>query len=747
MSTPHSDEQLDRLLRQVRAPSGLHARLAAIVDEVDSLEQELRAVPVPGGMHERLSAVVADERVAELEAKAEEAAFDARLRNVAIPRGLHVRLRSLAQRRPLAVNRLLTIAAMLLVLAGWEGALFFAYYASLLDDSPQPPSYVAAGVVDPAPIRQRLDGLQVPRPVDPDSDRKRSSSATATASLPLPSFQEPIDVQFAKVHEIERHRNSVERSRRQDMFQFASWATGAVADGETEVLGASPRAALPDAVRFAARKPRGIDALLNAVDRKFLLDYGVFPLVSSREFPTSIVPFAYDTSGFEATRAALADGQWPTLDAARPEEFLAAIDFGYGKPNDKAARLYAAGAIAPWAPAPTMPPPNGVGAPVPVAPERIGRLLQLSVQARELPAAARKPMRLTVAVDATESMRAGSKLTLVKRALKILVDRLQPNDRLTLVALGGTNPVVIEEAGRAELDQLYAAVESLRAEGGGSLAEGIAKGIVVAARREPPKQVEQRLVVISDGFDECSVDDVYNVEQLLKAPATRTLGLDLIDLRQSAGFGQPADATAWDALTLRRSGRVARADTVERIRSALLESLTGLAQTVARNATLTVTFNPATVVAYRLIGHEPTAVAGLPPRSVEIDLAAGQTGTWLYELQLNGGKDPLAATAVLRWTDPATGTAQEATQAITRGTLGPAFDKAAPQLQLATIAAAAAARLRNSPWGDNVAPDEVLQWALRLERAGTLRGVGMWRELVLQIQRLPNRRTPSKGNR
>ena len=86
-------------------------------------------------------------------------------------------------------------------------------------------------------------------------------------------------------------------------------------------------------------------------------------------------------------------------------------------------------------------------------------------------------------------------------------------------------------------------------------------------------------------------------------------------------------------------------------------------------------------------------------------------------------------------------------EAITRGTLGPAFDKAAPQLQLATIAAAAAARLRNSPWGDNVAPDEVLQWALRLERSGTLRGVGMWRELVLQLQRLPNRRTPSKGNR
>lgn len=738
-AAPQSDDQLDRLLRQVRIPSGLGARLTGIVDKVDTLEHQLRAVPVPGGMHSRLSAVVAEEEAAESAAKADEAAFDARLRSVVVPWGLHVRLRSIVARRPVNIRRLMTMAALFLLLASWESALFVAHYAHLFGSRPDHPPFVAESVVDLSPIDRKLEGLHIAQTFDPAEYHGPSTGAARRTNHLASYLGEPIPSQFARVRETELRRLADERSRRNDIFSSIAWKLRESPSG-AEVLGARPQETAADTARAAVRRPRGIDAKLNAGDRMFLLDYGVFPLVSTREFTSSVVPLTTDTAGYEATRAALAAGEWPAADMARPEDFLAATDFGYGRPNDKGARLYAAGAIAPWAPSAT-PTPNPNGTTTPVAPERIGRLLQLSVQARELPPAARKPMRLTVGIDVTESMRTGGTLAMVKRALAMLVERLEPNDRLTLVALGGANPTVVEEAGRAELEQLLAAVDSLRADGGGNLADGITTAISVAARREPPKNVEQRVVILSDAFDESSPDDIFAVSQFLKAPAARQLGLDLIDLRHDA------DATAWDALVRGRSGRVSRAATTERIRSAIFESLTGRNQTVAQKATLTVTFNPATVVAYRLVGHEPSAIAGLPPRPVEIDLAAGQTGTLLYELQLNGGKDQLAATVVLRWTDPTTGAAQETTQAITRGTLGPAFDKATPQLQLATIAAATAAKLRNSPWGDNVAPDEVLQWTVRLERSGTLRGVAPWRELLVQMQRLPARRTPTRGNR
>src|SRR5690606_17745015 len=140
-------------------------------------------------------------------------------------------------------------------------------------------------------------------------------------------------------------------------------------------------------------------------------------------------------------------------------------------------------------------------------------------------------------------------------------------------------------------------------------------------------------------------------------------------------------------------------------------------------AVLTIEFNPQSVASYRLIGHEPTALAGLMPRRVEVDLHAGQAATMLYEVQLTGGKVQDVATATLRWRDPTDGAPREAVQKITRSTLAAEFAKASPQLQLAVVAAASAAHLRHSPWGDNVAPDVVLQWARRLQELGTVRGV------------------------
>lgn len=746
-SSPKSDADLDRLLRQVRTPADWHARLADIADEVDPLEQELAAVPMPVGMHARLRGVVDEERRAELAAAAADDSLDDDLRTVVVPWGFAYRLRQIAERRPIfqakTWRRFAVAAALFIMLATWEGALFVAHYGNLFTGPVEHEPFIAASVVDVSPYAQPPDTTRLAHSSDPAAQPRLSNGWQSLRFVETERYLpvRPADAVIAGYQSAEHRRKAEEKARQADVFHFVAWATGNQLHAG-DVRGAAPSAALPDAARAAIRKPRGIDAKLNAGDRKFLLDYGVFPLVSTQEFPTSIVPLTNETAGYEAVRAALASGEWPHADEARPEDFLAATEFNYGRPGDKGARLYVAGAIAPWAPSqPPAPTTPGAPAAPPIPPERIGRLLQLSVQARELPAAARKPMQLTIGIDVTESMQAGHKLAMAKRALAMLVEKLEAADRITLVALGGANPVVVEDAGRAELPQLLAAIDWLSADGGGNLAEGIMTAAATAARREPPKNVERRLVILSDSFDETSADELYAAAQFLNAPALRTLGLDLIDLRNSF------EATAWDGLVRRRSGRVSHGDTTERMRSALLESLTGRNQVVAKKATLTVTFNPAVVVGYRLVGHEPSAVAGLPPRPIEIDLSAGQTDTLLYELQLNGSRDQNAATAILRWTDPTTGAPQEQTQQITRGTLGQAFDKAAPQLQLATIATAAAARLRNSPWGDNVPPEEVLQWAVRLERSGLLRGATPWRELAVQMQRLPVRRTPTRGIR
>ncbi|MBA4015645.1 MAG: hypothetical protein C0483_00510 [Pirellula sp.] len=737
-----SDDELDRLLRSVPVPARLAARCVALTEAGTDLAESSRGplasqlcdIPIPAGLHDRLRAMAADndntngaEDLETVLAATQNDLLDMRLREVPVPPGMHARLRKIAAPR-LTWQRLAAVAALLLMAAGVQRFIIAPRFE-------QRPGSDVALHHDPSAspilnLAAQAETAGDARFVAPSPPPQQLAVRATFASLPttLAGERSRLDAQ---------HESLVVRRRpKLDVFQATAWALGAAASYHGAAPGVAPGTVqgarilddLPDVARRVVRVPRGVEVPLSAEGRTFLLDTGTFPSVTPREFATSIVPLTHDTSGYELARTYLAAGEWPPAKHMRTEEFLTAVDYGYGRPTDKGARLIAAGALAPWNP------PAAADRPLP--PERTGRLLQLSVQARELPAAPRPPTYLTVGIDVTTSMQAGGRLEMIRGALRSLVNRLGGADRLTLVALGGTNPVVVEDGTRAELEQLLAAVDWLQAGGSGDLSGGILTACATAARREPPRNVVRRVVVISDAFNEFDPTGARTVEHFLQTSAARTLRMDLIDLSGEA------EETPWDALVRRRDGKTFRADTGERIRSALMETLTGRNQTVASDAVLSLTFQPQAVVSYRLLGHEPADFAGLLPQRVEIDLHAGQTATLLYELFLTGGKDQEVATAVLRWRDPTDGTPQEAVQSITRGMLSPAFEKSSPQLQLAAVAAATAGRLRHSPWGDNVAPAEVLQWALRLDRLGTVRGVRPWIELAKQMQNVPPQRRP-----
>ena len=117
-----------------------------------------------------------------------------------------------------------------------------------------------------------------------------------------------------------------------------------------------------------------------------------------------------------------------------------------------------------------------------------------------------------------------------------------------------------------------------------------------------------------------------------------------------------------------------------------------------------------------------SGTAGLAQR-VEFDLSAAQSGTLLYEVQLRPGAPAEAATVVLRWRDAADGAEHEETRLVTRSQLSLPPSRTSPNLQLAGLAAATAARLRNSPQADNLAPTVLLQWAGRLQRLRSVPGL------------------------
>jgi Ca-activated chloride channel family protein len=749
----------------------------------DPLDRQLREVPVPPGLRARLTTDIwADDEI------------DRRLNDVAIPFGLKYRMREIASPPHWRSRSLVAAAALFLVVSCWQiGSLMREFFATPraapfawqpLDswmNRPEAPRIELASGSDPV-LHYRPFVLS---PVETRNWLPDRTLAEAVARQ-----RRELSATLARV--------SARPLRGPDPYEMIAAATrNASVDG---VRGAPPlpvdlgKHDLSDRPGLSWRMPRGVDPALGAEERRFLLETGSFPFVQPRDFPTSAVPLVVQTTAFEVARQALAQGETPPADRMRAEEFLAAADYRFGAPaGDTPLRLLAYGGIAPWSPVPPSPAAtNGAGgqAATPagarvtsggpttggpaaggpasgpatgrtpneptVPPEQVGRLLQLGVRARDLRDTKRPATYLTIGVDVSEGMRFAGRLDMVKRALRAVVGRMQGADRITLIALGGANPTIIEEASRAELDQLLAAIDWLTpvpdadaAYYGSSLARGVITACRVAARRGGAANIERRVIVFTDSAGEFDPRGVREASQLLAStgmkddrPQSRIdVRLDLVDVTGDN------EETAWEDVVRIRGGRVLRADSAERMRSILIEELTGQNQRLASDVVLSVTFNPQAVVGYRLIGHEPTALAAVAPPKTAVDFHAGQSGSTLFEVRLNGGRDTTVATVVLRWRDPVDGTPHEMAQVITRGMLGTPWEKASSSLQMAAIATATAARLRNSPWGDHVAPGEALDWARRLDRARKGHDLEPWLTMLDQIQKLPPRRGSSRNGR
>ncbi len=121
---------------------------------------------------------------------------------------------------------------------------------------------------------------------------------------------------------------------------------------------------------------------------------------------------------------------------------------------------------------------------------------------------------------------------------------------------------------------------------------------------------------------------------------------------------------------------------------------TGLPRVVARGATLTVTFKPQVVQAYRLVGHATTTLTGPVAAVTKVDLTAGAEMAGLFELWLKptGGDD--VATVELVWHDPVGGARRHLTGRVSRPQFAATFVESAASLQAVALAAETARALR-----------------------------------------------------
>jgi Ca-activated chloride channel family protein len=349
------------------------------------------------------------------------------------------------------------------------------------------------------------------------------------------------------------------------------------------------------------------------------------PFLTVTQNPLSTFSIDVDTASYSNVRRFINQNQLPPRDAVRIEEMINYFNYDYPQPsgnNPVGATIEAA--AAPWNPQ--------------------HRLVRVGIKARDLAPQRRPPSNLVFLLDVSGSMQPEERLPLLKTAIRMLVDQLGANDRVTVVTYAGTTGVALQPTRGDQKDVILSLINRLEAGGSTNGGSGIQLAYQEAAANFIPGGVN-RVILATDGDFNVGITDRGALLNLIEEKARSGVFLTVLGV----GMGNYKDATL-EMLADKGHGNYAYLDTLNEARKVLVEQMSGTLVTVAKDVKVQVEFNPGVVDAYRLIGYENRALRNEDfndDKKDAGDMGAGHTVTVLYEVvprgvSINGpGVDPL----------------------------------------------------------------------------------------------------------
>lgn len=675
MTIENNDSRLDARLCDVPLPEGLLERVrGAIVPGDAEIDRRLRDVAAPVGLLDRIKMSIDDEVLAE------------QLANVPLPERLMPRLRVVPQFRTRSPLARYSLAASLMVAlsVGWL-MLLGGLLAQMRPSEPvatgpfelplSSPPEIDSGIVFVAPLEgeqpSRVE-VAAPRAAEPLSVAVELASVSPPAAPQsgpagtlLRELSEGLDV-GANIYDLQLTSLPYAHSTDDDLPQLEP---------------------PPELLTGGFEPP--LDPAFNRVD--FYRD-GVFPVVpleKGSRLAESHPPLSTRTASMERLRRQLEIGRSPAQSEIRVEDFIASLDYQFDPVDERKLAIRTAAG-------PSVFSETGAG------------LLQIGVKAGSAPRTSKQGVHLIVALDVSASMGRHDRLERCCEGLRRALAHMEPDDRFTLLAFNDDIVASAEKVSSDQLEGVYQLLNNLRPQGHTNLARVLTEAAAVGVA-----DVERsaRLVLITDGPGELSEQLSRQVVDVLEASYSAKLddpnpdggdsgreggGVTTSVIELSEGYqadphlGRLADAG---------HGIYLQTSNAQHIRWTLVEALSGRSSLVAKDAALTVTFNPKAVEAYRLLGHERTMVSDLADASVTADLHSGEEASVLYEVWLKPGTENHVADAQVRWRDQATGRMrQSAPQSISRLQFALSFEQSPLSLRAAALAAEAAEVLRGSPY-------------------------------------------------
>ena len=121
----------------------------------------------------------------------------------------------------------------------------------------------------------------------------------------------------------------------------------------------------------------------------------------------------------------------------------------------------------------------------------------LEAQPTEMMAQVRMPLNFALVLDHSGSMK-GAKLNNVKEAVKMVLDRLEPSDYVSVVIFDDTSQVIIPSMPANDPIGMKAAIDRIRDAGGTAMSLGMIQGLNELRRWNIPNAIN-RMILLTDG--------------------------------------------------------------------------------------------------------------------------------------------------------------------------------------------------------------------------------------------------------
>jgi Ca-activated chloride channel family protein len=326
--------------------------------------------------------------------------------------------------------------------------------------------------------------------------------------------------------------------------------------------------------------------------------------------PLSTFSIDVDAASYSNVRRFLNQGQLPPAGAVRIEEMINYFHYEYPQPTGKD--------------------PFSINTEISDAPwNKDHKLVLIGLQGEKISTDNLPPSNLVFLIDVSGSMQGPDRLGLVQASMKMLVEQLRAQDKVSIVVYAGAAGLVLSPTSGADKTTIKDAIDKLEA--GGSTAGGA--GIRLAyktARENFARGGNNRVILCTDGDFNVGESSDDAMERLIEEERKSGVFLTVLGY----GMGNYQDAKM-QKLADKGNGNHAYIDGISEAKKVLVNEFGGTLFTIAKDVKLQVEFNPAKVQGYRLIGYENRMLAKEDFNDDKKDageLGSGHTVTALYEV-------------------------------------------------------------------------------------------------------------------